>query len=87
MTAIDCKSCLCNLNKLVDEYNNSCNCSIDKKLVDADNSALTKEIELRHKVPKFKVGDKVSITKYRKIFSKSCFEHWSREIFFIDFRN
>ena len=38
------KSYLSYLNKLVDEYNNSYYYSIGKKPVDADYSALTKEI-------------------------------------------
>ena len=41
-----------------------------KKTIDADYSALTEEIESRHKAPKFKVGDRVSIIKYKNIFSK-----------------
>ena len=34
------------LNKLVDEYNNTYHRSIGKKPIDADFSALTKEIEM-----------------------------------------
>ena len=35
--------------------------------------------------PKFKVNDRVRITKYKKIFCKSYTENWSRELFVIDF--
>ena len=62
------KSYLGYLNKLVDEYNNTCHCSIGKKPVDADYSALTKEIETNPKSPKFKVGDRVRMTKSIKTF-------------------
>ena len=55
-----------------------------KKPVDANYSALTEETELSHKVPKFKFGHRVMITKYNNIFSKSYAENWSREIFVID---
>ena len=52
--------------------------------VDADYSALTGKIESSHKAPKFKVGDRVRITKYKNIFSKSYTENWSKEIFVIE---
>ena len=45
---------------------------------------MTKEIESRHKGPKFKVGERVKITKYNIIFSKVYPENWSREILVID---
>ena len=34
--------------------------------------------------PKFKVNDRVRITKYKIIFSKGYTEHWSREMFIIN---
>ena len=43
-----------------------------------------KKTQTNSKVPKFKVNDKVRITKYENIFSKSYTENWSREIFIID---
>ena len=58
------------MNKLVDEYNNSYHHSIGKKFVDTDYSALTEEIKTNPQAPKFKVGDRVRITKYQSIFSK-----------------
>ena len=83
MTANDSKSYLGYLNKLVDQYNNTYHCSIDKKPADADYSALTEEIDPSHKAPKFHVGDRVRITAYKNIFSKSCTENWSRKIFLL----
>ena len=53
MIANDNKSDLGSLNKLVDEYNNTCYHSIDKKPVDAAYSALLEEIETNPKAPKF----------------------------------
>ena len=53
----------------MDEHNNSYHCPIGKKLIDADYFALTEEIELSNKAPKFKVPDRVRITKYKNIFS------------------
>ena len=58
------------MNKLVDQYNNTYFYSIDEKPINADYSALTETIENNPKIPKFKVNDRVRITKYKKIFSK-----------------
>ena len=72
------------MNKLVDQYNNTYHHSINKKPINADYSALTEKIETNSKAPKFKVNDRVRITKYKNIFSKGYTENWSREIFIID---
>ena len=69
------------MNKLVDQYNNTYHCSIGKKPVTADYPALTKDIESSYK---FKVGDRVRITKYKNIFSKDYTENWWRDIFLTD---
>ena len=62
MTVNDSKSYLSYLNKLVDQYNNTCHHSIDKKCINADYSALTAKTETNPKASKFKVGDSVKIT-------------------------
>ena len=72
------------LNKLADQYNNTDHHSINKKPVNADYFALTEKIETNLKAPKFKVNDRVRITKYKNIFHKVHTENWSREIFIID---
>ena len=70
MTANDNKCYVGYLNKIVDEYNNSYYHSIDKKPIDPDYSALTEEIESSHQALEFKVGDTVTISRYKNIFSK-----------------
>ena len=72
------------INKLVDQYNKSCHHSINKKPINADYSALTEKIKTNLEAPKFKVNDKVGITKYKNIFSKCYTEDQSREICIID---
>ena len=72
------------LNKLVDQYNNTCHPSINKKLINGDYSSLIERIGSNPKAPKFKVNDEVRITNYKNIFSKDYTENWSREIFIID---
>ena len=68
MTANDSKSYLLYFNKLVDQCNNTYHHSINKKPLNADYSALTEKIETNPKAPKFKVNDKVRITKYKNFF-------------------
>ena len=46
---------------------------------------MTEKIEANFKAPKFKVNDRIKITKYKNIFSKGYTENWSREIFIIDY--
>ena len=79
----DSKSYLNYVNKLGDEYNNTYHNSVDKKSMNADYFALTEKIETNSKAPKFKVNDKVGITKYKNIFSKCYNDDWSREIFIL----
>ena len=45
---------------------------------------MTEKTETNPKAPKFKVNDRVRITKYKNIFSKDYTENWTRVILFID---
>ena len=83
MTANENKSYLPYLNKLVDLNNNTYHHSVNKNPIDADYSALTEKIETNVTASKFKVNDRVRITKYKSIFSKGYTKIWSREIFII----
>ena len=83
MACNDNKSYLGYLNKLVDEYNNTYHHSIGKKLFHADYSALTEEIKSSHKAPKFKVGDRVRIYMYKKLFQQSLHPKLFKKIFVI----
>ena len=71
------------LSKLVDQHNNIYHRSIRKTYIDDDYSALTKKAKLSHKTSKFKVDDRVRITKYKNIFSAGCIGNCSIEIFVI----
>ena len=84
MAANNKKSYLHYSNKIVDQYNNTYHNSINKKPINADYSASTKNIGSYSKAPRFKVNDRVRITKYKNIFSKGYTENWSREILFIN---
>ena len=45
---------------------------------------MTEKIETNLQAPKFKVNDRVRITKYKNIFGKYYIQNWSWEIFIID---
>ena len=77
MTANDSKFYLSYLNKLVHQYNNSYHHSINKEPINTDYSVFNKKIETNRKAPKFKVNDRVKVTKYKNIFSKSYTDSWS----------
>ena len=84
ITGNDSQSYLGYLNKLLDENNNNYRYFTGKRPIHADYSALTQEIESSHKTPKFKIGDRVRITKYRNFVRKVYTKNWAREIFVID---
>ena len=84
MTVNDNKSYLPYLNKSVDQYNNTYHHSINKKPINACYSAFAEKIENNLKAPKFKVNDRVRITKYKEIFSKGYIKNWSKETFIIN---
>ena len=61
MIADDSKSHLSYLNKLVDQYNNTYQHSIDKKTINADYFALTEKIDTNSKATKFTKSELLSI--------------------------
>ena len=72
------------LNDIVDEYNNTYHRTIKMKPVDVkDNTYIDFENEANDRVPKFKVGDHVRISKYENIFAKGYAPNWSEEVFVI----
>ena len=46
-----------------------------------DNTFIYFEKEINNKNPKFKIGDRVRISKYRNIFAKGHTPNWSEEVF------
>ena len=52
---------------LVDQYNNTYRHSINRKPINTDYSVFIEKIETNPKAPKFKVNDRVRITKYKNI--------------------
>ena len=79
------------LNSLVEDYNNTVHSSIKMTPVDASKKEnestvynnLYPEEEEEIKKPKFKVGDRVRISKKKDTFEKGYTTRWRREIFVI----
>ena len=60
----DSSKCYLNyLNKLVKEYSNTYHCFTGKKVIDANYSALSKEIETNHKSPLELLSTKIFLVK------------------------
>ena len=74
-TANDSKCYRSYLSNLVDQYNNPCRHSNGEKPTNANYSVLTIKIKTNSKARKFKVNDRVRITKYKNIFSKGYTEN------------
>ena len=57
------------LDDKVDEYNNTYHTTIKMKPIDIkDNTYINADKEINNNDPKFKVGDRVRISKYKNIF-------------------
>ena len=67
------------LNNIVDKYNNTVHRTIKMKPT-SDSYSEYNENSYK-KDPKFKVGDRVRISKYKSIFSKGYAPNWSEELF------
>ena len=72
------------LDDIVYDYNNTYHRTINMKPVDIkDNRYIDFEKEVNDKDPKFKIDDRVRISKYKNIFAKGYMPNWSEEIFII----
>ena len=72
------------LDNIVDKFNNTVHRSIKMKIFDvkSDSSAEYNE-DSNFTKPKFKVGDRVRISKYKNIFAKVYTQNWSEEVFVV----
>ena len=72
------------LDNIVDEYNNTYHNTIGMKPIDVKNYSFAEyNEESNEKDPKFKVGNRVIISKYKNIFAKGYASNWSEEIFVV----
>ena len=72
------------LDDNVDECKNTYHRIITMKPIDVENDSFAEyNEESNEKDPKFKVGDHISISKYKNIFAKGYDPNWSEEIFVV----
>ena len=72
------------LDDVVNEYNNTKHCTIKIKPIDVKNNKRVYIDEHNEKDSRFKVGDRVRISKFKYIFAKGYAPNWSTEIFIVD---
>ena len=74
------------LDDVVNKYNNTKNGTIKMKPIDVrDNDNKRVYIDEHNKKrSRFKVGDRVRISKFKNIFAKGYTANWSKEIFIVD---
>ena len=72
------------LDDVVNKYNNTKHSTIKMKPIDLKNDKRVYIDEHNEKDSKFKVGDRVRISKYKYIFAKGYAPNWSSEIFIVD---
>ena len=77
MTPISKNVYIDKLDDIVNEHNNTYHRTIKMKPIDVkDNTYINIGKEPNDKDPKFKVGDHVRISKYKKIFAKAYTPNW-----------
>ena len=69
---------------VVNEYNNTKHNTIKMKPKDVGDNKRMYIDEHNEKDIRFKVGDRVRISKFKNIFAKGCTPNWSREIFIVN---
>ena len=72
------------LDDVVNEYNNTKHNTIKMKPKDVRDNKRVYIDEHNKKDSRFKVGDRVSISKFKNIFAKGYTPNWSKDIFIVD---
>ena len=76
------------LDDVVNKYNNTKHITIKMKPIDVgENNKRVYIDEHNEKDSRFKVGDRVRISKFKNIFAKGYTPNWSSEIFIVDKMN
>ena len=72
------------LHDVVNKYNNIKHSTITMKPIDVKNNKRVYIDEHNEKDRRFKVDDRVGISKFKNIFAKGYTPNWSKEIFIVD---
>ena len=84
MTATGKNVCYDVLDDIVNKYNNIKHNTIKMKPIDVKNNKRVYIDEHNEKDSRFKVADRVRISKFKNIFAKGYTPNWSTEIFIVD---
>ena len=72
------------LDNIVNKYNNTVHRTKKMKPIDVTSDSYAEYYEdSNEKNPKFKVGDRVRISKYKNNFAKGYIQIWSEEVFVV----
>ena len=72
------------LDDVANKYNNTKDSTIKMKPIDVRDNKRVYIDEHNEKDSRFKVGDRVRISKFKNIFAKGYNPNWSKEIFIVD---
>ena len=72
------------LDDVVNKYNNTKHSTIKMKPIDVKNNKRVYIDEHNEKDGKFKVGDRIRLSRYKNIFAKGYAPNWSSEIFIVN---
>ena len=72
------------LDDVINEYNNTKHNTINMKPIDVEDNKRVYIDEHNEKDSRFKVGDRVRISKFKNIFAKGYTPNWSTEIFIVN---
>ena len=72
------------LDDVVNKYNNTKHSTIKMKPIDVKNNKRVYIDEHNEKYSRFKVGDRVRISRYKNIFAKGYTPNWRTQIFIVD---
>ena len=72
------------LDHVVSKYNITKHSTIKMKPIDVEDNKRVDIDEHNEKYSRFKVGDRVRISKFKNIFAKGYTPNWSKEIFIVD---
>ena len=72
------------LDDVVNKYNNTKHSTIKMKPIDVRDNKRVDIDEHNEKRSRFKVGDRVRISKFKNIFAKGYTPNWSKEIFIVN---
>ena len=72
------------LDDIVNEYNNTKHNTIKMKPIDVGDNKIVYIDEHNEKDSRFKIGDRVRISKFKNIFAKGYTPNWSTEIFIVN---